>query len=364
MKNKSYKKFEDCIPVRGYFRSVIMDITRKNYHFIPNVLCDAISAGKLIDENIPQEYLDYLLENEFVFECTEEELVYYPPLNNKWDYPAHITNTVIEIDKHLYINKECLEQLLDLGCKHFVFIFKNSLVLEWLDKVSKLFDETQALTIEIYYKYSKKIKNEMLEEIMKQNPRISYILLYEAPHDEIITPTNIRGNIVYYSKPVCYDECSVNPQSLIVNMSLYTESLHFNTFYNRKLCIDKQGNIKNYLTQRKSFGNFFSDNIEKVIRKKSFKNIWKVKKDLIDVCIECEFRYMCVDSRFPKLRSKGSYYHTKECAYNPYICKWKNEEGYISVSECGTFYRETGFVPDTEKIEAINKQLWGEEASE
>jgi len=196
---------------------------------------------------------------------------------------------------------------------------------------------------------------------MRQNPRISYILLYEAPFDEIITPTNIRGNIVYYSRSVSYDECSVNVQSLIVNMSLYTESLHYNTFYNRKLSIDKNGNIKNYLTQKESFGNIFSDKIEDVILKKSFQKVWKVKKDLIDVCKECEFRYMCVDSRFPLLRHKGSFYHSKECSYNPYICKWKNEEGYVPVTECGTFAKEIGFVLDKEKIEELNKKIWGEE---
>jgi len=361
MNKKTFKRFVDCIPVHGYFRSILMDITRKTYHFIPNILCDAMATEQLINHNLPQEYLDFLIENEFVFECTEDELAFYPPLHKKWDYPATITNAIIEIGDTHFITEEFLTQIIDLGCRHFVFIFTEIINMEYLENISKLFDQTPVYTIEMYCKYSKSFQNVALENIMKENSRISYILLYESPKDEIITPNDIRGNMVYYSKSVFYNECSIHPQSLVVNMPLYTESLHYNTFYNRKLCIDKAGNIKNYLTQTKSFGNIFSDKIEEVISKKTFQKIWKARKDIIDVCKECEFRYMCVDSRFPKLRNKNSYSHTNECSYNPYICQWKNEEGYIPVSECGRYTKEAGFVPDKEKIEQINQQIWGEE---
>lgn len=361
MKTKTCKKFEDCIPVQGYYRSLIMDILRNNYEFIPNMLYEAIATHKLIDHNLPQEYLDFLVENEFIFECTEEELPFYPPLNTQWDYPAIITNTIIEIGDHHYFTKDFLEQIINLGCRHFVFIFTQPVSIEYLDNISKLFDESPVYTVEIYCKYLPNFKNEDLEKIMALNTRITYILLYESPHNEIITPQNIRGNLVYYSKSVSYIENSVELQHFRVNMQLYTESLHYNTFYNRKLCIDKNGNIKNYFTQNKSFGNIFSDKIEEVISKRAFQKVWKIKKDLIDICKECEFRYMCVDSRFPLQRVKNSYYHTTECPYNPYICKWKNEEGYLPISECGTFSKETGFIPDAEKIKELNKQLWGEE---
>ena len=361
MKTNSYKRFEDCIPVRGYFRSIIMDITRKTHQFIPNTLCDGISTNKLINDNLPQEYLDFLIENEFIFECTEDELAFYPPLSTKWDYPAFITNSIIEVGKTQFITNEFLEQIIDLGCRHFVFIFTEPLEMEWLEFISKLFNESPVLTIDIYCKYSQNYKSEILENIMRQNSRITYILLFEAPHDEIITLTNIRGNIVYYSKPVYYTECYINQQSFVVNMPLYTESLHYNTFYNRKLSIDKHGNIKNYLTQKQSFGNIFSARIEEIIQKKSFRKVWKIKKDFIDVCKDCEFRYMCVDSRFPIQRCKNSYYHTQECPYNPYICKWEGQENYIPVEECGAYSKETGFVPDKKKIETLNKQIWGEE---
>jgi SPASM domain peptide maturase of grasp-with-spasm system len=361
MKDKTYKRFEDCIPVRGYFRSVIMDITRKTYEFIPNILCDAISTHNLINNNLPSEYIDFLIKHEFIFECAEDDLFFYPPLNTEWDYPATITNTGIEIGDNRYFTKDFLEQIIALGCRHFVLIFTESVTVEYLSNISRLFDETPVYTIDIYCKYSQKFKNEDFENILTQNTRITYILLYESPKDEIISLDNIRGTIVYYSKPVSYTECSVNLQSLFVNMPLYTESLHYNTFYNRKLCIDKNGNIKNCLTQKKNFGNIFSDKIENIISKEAFQKIWKVRKDITDICKECEFRYMCVDSRFPIFRTKSAYYHTQECPYNPYICKWRHEDGYVPVAECGTFSKKNGFVQNAQKIEELNQQLWDEE---
>ncbi len=41
--------------------------------------------------------------------------------------------------------------------------------------------------------------------------------------------------------------------------------------------------------------------------------------------MDCEYRYMCMDGR-PTPSSI-------ECPYNPYIAKWKGQEGWISVEQ-------------------------------
>ncbi len=70
---------------------------------------------------------------------------------------------------------------------------------------------------------------------------------------------------------------------------------------------------------------------------------------------------MCVDNRLPYQRKDGSWYHKTECNYNPYICKWKDEEGYQAFEEIGVISNENGFSINHEKIAAINKILWEEE---
>jgi hypothetical protein len=69
---------------------------------------------------------------------------------------------------------------------------------------------------------------------------------------------------------------------------------------------------------------------------------------------------MCVDNRLPHQRQSDSkWYHKTECNYNPYIAKWKGEEGYRTLAECGVTSNEQGFSIDHERIAKINDELWG-----
>lgn len=85
---------------------------------------------------------------------------------------------------------------------------------------------------------------------------------------------------------------------------------------------------------------------------------------MIDVCKDCEFRYMCVDAAIPNKRKDNSWYRSSECNYNPYISKWNNEEGYKTLSECGIIVGETGFSIDKEKLNTIINELWEEQEIE
>ena len=69
---------------------------------------------------------------------------------------------------------------------------------------------------------------------------------------------------------------------------------------------------------------------------------------------------MCVDNRLPYQRKNGNWYHKKECNYNPYISKWKGEEGYHTIEACGVITNENGYYRDDERIASINKGLWSE----
>ena len=113
-------------------------------------------------------------------------------------------------------------------------------------------------------------------------------------------------------------------------------------------------------SRTKSFGNIKDTTLEEAINKPGFKDLWYICKDQIDVCKDCEFRYMCTDCRCFIKDPDNIYSQPAKCPYNPYICLWEGQEGYVPVEECGTYSRETGFVPDKERIKELNKQIWGE----
>jgi hypothetical protein len=91
-----------------------------------------------------------------------------------------------------------------------------------------------------------------------------------------------------------------------------------------------------------------------------FKKLWQITKNQIDVCKDCEYRYMCTDCRCFIKDPQNIYSQPSKCNYNPYVAKWKDEEGYVPIEECGEYRQETGFVPNKKKIREINKKLYNE----
>lgn len=109
------------------------------------------------------------------------------------------------------------------------------------------------------------------------------------------------------------------------------------------------------------FGNIYKMSLRDIMDNSDIKSLWNINKDQIDVCKDCEFRHMCMDCRCFIKDPDNIYSQPAKCTYNPYICKWEGQDQYVPVEECGTYSRETGFVPNKQKIQALNKQIWGED---
>jgi len=66
--------------------------------------------------------------------------------------------------------------------------------------------------------------------------------------------------------------------------------------------------------------------LNKAINKRGFKKYWKVTKDIIEVCKDCEFRHVCTDCRAYTERTKFNngidLSKPLKCGYNPYSNKW------------------------------------------
>lgn len=131
MKNKPILcLFANCLIVDGYCRSTICDLQRNIFHLIPLSLSNLFIEKRYINltkihENIKIEhheilieYIDFLLENELVFEVDEiDDLDNFQSLNLKWEFPAAISNAIIDVSAD-YTHDYCMEfiQLEDVGC--------------------------------------------------------------------------------------------------------------------------------------------------------------------------------------------------------------------------------------------------------
>jgi SPASM domain peptide maturase of grasp-with-spasm system len=123
-----FQLFACCLPVKGARRSLLCDVQRQAFQFIPNGLYEILTehAGETVaeikvaygheyDEEI-DEYFDFLLQHEFGFWCDGPER--FPPIDLTWEAPERITNAILDVDArsdHDYAH--ILGELDDLGCK-------------------------------------------------------------------------------------------------------------------------------------------------------------------------------------------------------------------------------------------------------
>ncbi len=375
MNNIKYQKlnlFADCIPVKGYQRSIIYDLTRCTYQFIPNDLFDFINRNFVSDYKDKQnklilnEYIEYLFDQEFIFETNLENKFEFPKIKFDWKYPGIISNLtiVIEDENTFYISNLFSDCINKLGVFTIGINFKSNISEVYYTKLLENISFSKIRCVDIIHENDNKVNCEFLKELVVSFVNIKSIVVL-SNRSEIITHGSLgMGIISYINKNQLKVDSFVNCNNFIVNIDLFSESQNFNNYLNKKLFIDENGYIKNAYECNETFENIENiktfEKLIQIITSFNFQKKWGVNKDIIDICKDCEFRYMCIDSKIPNQRSENEWYNTLECNYNPYISKWLDEDGYKTLAECGIISNENGFSIDHEKITEINNELWGE----
>jgi SPASM domain peptide maturase of grasp-with-spasm system len=365
IKNSNYVLHSNCIPIFGVNRSIIYDLFYNKYYFVPNEICiiliknpngnlENILINKTdIEKNEIIEYFEYLKEEKIIFYFDYPD--FFPEISLNYKTPNFITNAIIEINSNINIEKT-LKIVSEIHIPAIVLIIENNKILDY-KKLLDYFEGTNTQHIEIILRNYKEID----AEIFNHNTRLNKIKVYNSKFQKIRNLDNEITKYIEYKN----DNINFKPKiSFNINLELFSESKHNHTYFNKKIYIGKNGEIKNAPECEDIFGNIqnitdFNDIIN-ITKTKNFRKYWGINKEKIDVCKECEFRHMCTDNRVPFKRKKNEWFHKTECFFNPYISKWKEEEGYKTLSECGVISNENGFSIDHDKIAEINKVLWGE----
>lgn len=370
--NLMYKLFDEVQFVRGFSRGVIYDLHRKNINLISNDLIDILLKNdgtdfeklkKIIlnysNSKICQEYIDFLLKNEYMILLEKKFINLFSPINIEFNTPATVFSACIDISNKTNFNLiKLMKELDDLGCKHLVFRFVSFYDLDHFQQTIETFEKLGFYSVEIWINMqNNKIQNQKFFHILLKNPKITSLKLWEYPYP--IKKTN-RFKIESFNNSWNDNFSKLTPfKNFQVNITHFMESHFYNSFYNKKIFINEMGEISNTI-KGKNFGNINSNKIINLLSEE-FCEIWNSKKDNTYICCDCEFRYMCNDKRIPKKEQNNKWSNEISCVYNPYICKSDGQEGYVPVEECGTYSIETGFVPNVEKINELNKLIWGED---
>jgi len=185
-------------------------------------------------------------------------------------------------------------------------------------------------SVQLLLKYDPEIRLSHLQKISESFRIVDLITIHSSPYEKYIESkknenTTGFGNILYIRQVInSCEACGIiNMKSLYVpTVQGFMENVQYNGCLNRKISVDENGDIKNCPSMQKSYGNIKEVSLSTALNP-DFKKQWKINKDSIEVCRDCEFRYICTDCRayVSKPGTKGS--KPAKCSYDPYTAEWK-----------------------------------------
>ncbi|MDQ3291973.1 MAG: grasp-with-spasm system SPASM domain peptide maturase [Bacteroidota bacterium] len=337
----------DCIPVKGAARSVICDLTRNEMIFFPSEYYEVLEylrsdkMGVLLNNLTNEEEKEWVIE--FIYFLYQHELIMFlpdpslfPAIEEKWDIPAIIQNAIIDVDTIYHDFDKIFYQLDELGCQ-FVQIrsFSNLLTIENLYRVLSSANHKSIQSVELIIKYSFHIPDEAYIKLIEDHPIIAGLTIHSSPEERtlIVDYGCDTESIRYVDKHIHLVSQSITSQAHCGIISLNTlnapavanffETKLFNGCLNRKVSVDTFGEIKNCPSMSKSYGNIRDTSLVLAIDNAGFKEKWQITKDQIDICKDCEFRYVCSDCRAYVENPLDQFSKPLKCGYNPYTNVWE-----------------------------------------
>jgi SPASM domain peptide maturase of grasp-with-spasm system len=315
---------------------VICDLGRQLLRFIPNGLFEILTehGGRSVaeikalydgqcDREI-DEYFDFLLREELGFWCDEPAA--FPPIALDSEWPQRITNAILDVDRsstHDY--PAILAQLDDLGCEALQVRCYDPLDRGLLDRLLAGAVRGRLRSIDLLLAYEPALTDEALTGLCRHHPRLSRICVHSAPEDRACTSAPQGVEIDYRREVVGSPACCgcVHPSYFAPNLETFLEAQRHNTCLNRKVAVDARGEIRNCPSLGVSYGNVRDVSLHSAVARRDFREMWEINKDQIEVCKDCEFRYICIDCRAYLSRQEDRYSKPAKCGYDPYTARWR-----------------------------------------
>jgi len=333
--SKYFLLYTNCILVKGYKESLIMDLQRNSFLPITNLLYEVLilnlktmTIAELKEHfhgqynNGIDKYLAYFEEEEYGFFTDEPHN--FPKLCTDFYSPYPIVSSVINYSPISEFNLENIfTQLISLGCQLIQLRFFGKNDLKSLHSIINVIKRSRLNLLEIYIQDYNYLKDDLLR-IVDSDSRINLIVYSSVRTLDLRGNPNsnrlffIRENITAYSKEI------IDMQMFVSNIEFYTESLKYNVGLNRKICIDMDGSIKNFVNHSKVFGNVSVNTLESITNTNEFKQQWFICNTMIEKCKDCQYRYMCLCNSTVENRD-NRYYKLDTCSFDPITNTWNRK---------------------------------------
>lgn len=349
----------------GHLRGIIYDLSRSSHTFLPLALVNALkelegSPLRAIEQRLKDlglgngNWIERLFKEEILFMTPEEFAPNFEPLDLRYERPGALNAAVLHFS---WADHDVLSVLDEHNCEHLAVEIEPKHIKE-LPTFWKTMGKLSMNWVSLHLNHSPSISR-MISRIVgrKPSPKLRQICIHGAPFNK--GEVNRTVPVLYVALPT---PGQGHKPCLIMHQDIYMEALAYNPYFNRKLFINAEGllNAANETSIPLGRKRQRAAAVRAYIENLGNHSLWRISKDMVSVCRDCELRYMCIDSRVPVRRTDGTYYYESECDYNPYIARWRDQDEFIPLSACGVVNDVEGFSIDSKRVNRINAELWGE----
>ncbi|WP_299177616.1 grasp-with-spasm system SPASM domain peptide maturase, partial [uncultured Chryseobacterium sp.] len=306
---KYFNLFSNIKVTKGTVRILVSDLQRNVSELYPLELYELIEELKISsienlldnydDESkvLVKEYLDFLLKKEYGFITKNDWDKNFPPLSYDYHDYSTISNLYIEMD-NIDVLQRIKTSAENLGIKHLVIYSKQPFTLKEFVQIDTIFENSLLEGMEIFSPFHDNIDVVFLKNLNKKTARIYNLVFYNCKTNPFKIKDAFRFTLKFIKQNLKISSCGkVNVDYFNTNLSKVLEAINHNSCLYKKIGIDIEGNIRNCPAMPKSFGNIRETSLEEALNHKDFKEYWNLTKDKIEVCKDCEFRYICTDCR-------------------------------------------------------------------
>jgi radical SAM protein with 4Fe4S-binding SPASM domain len=151
---------------------------------------------------------------------------------------------------------------------------------------------------------------------------LSRLGVLERPPDPI-RPTGRAKGLEYWPTEYGKKHMQTKP-AFMISREDYERNRWWNSCWVGKAAVTAQGDVLPCVFARSQVvGNVRNQTLTEIVKSKAMVNLWSLTNDQIEVCKDCEYRYVCEDCR-PWASEFTGNLHAKspKCKYNPYSGEW------------------------------------------
>lgn len=338
MKNEYMSLYANCVLVEGVAMSLIIDLQRCmvyrfDSHFVKYInnlgltsFETLLSVSSMEDKLIYNELKKFLIDNELGFLTSHLES--FPPINFEWMSSKSIESGIIDIDHstdHVFLS---LEKLANICATNIQLRFFSKIDNQKLQDIALYISKYDFYSSEIIIQYTEYLSVEFLKSLFGQCNSLYVIIIAGAPFNETIEygREDVKIMHICYTTQVINNErvCGIiNEKSFIIpSISKYCERLSCNSCLSRKISVDRNGLVRNCPSMPNNFGHIANAILSEIVITDEFLKYTMISKDTIDVCSDCEYRFLCVDCRAYTIDGVSLTSKPLKCTYDPYLAIW------------------------------------------